>query len=119
MLAELALLGRFKCVNDRLFLKRFHANVSWALDQKELKSFLSTDGKRYWRRLRQVRAFFGAPRHKPIGIGSKSVCFMLVAAHSAKIALRRLGRGDPRRAAHGYGWPGAIDLTVHRRTPAG
>jgi glycosyltransferase involved in cell wall biosynthesis len=119
MLAELALLGRFKCANDRLFLKRFHANVSWALDQKELKGFISTDGKRYWRRLRQVQAFFGAPRHKPIGIGSKSVCFMLVAAHSAKVALQGLARGDPRRAAHGYGWPGAIDLAVRRRTPAG
>jgi glycosyltransferase involved in cell wall biosynthesis len=117
MLAELALLGRFKCANDRLFLKRFHANVSWALDQKELKGFISTDGKRYWRRLRQVQAFFGAPRRKPIGIGSKSVCFMLVAAHSAKIALQRLGRGDPRRAAHGYGWPGAADLAVRRGTP--
>jgi glycosyltransferase involved in cell wall biosynthesis len=118
MLAELALLGRFKCANDRLFLKRFHANVSWTLDQQELKGFISNDGKRYWRPLRQVRAFFGAPRHKPIGIGSKSVCFMLVAAHSAKVALQRLGRGDPRRAAHGYGWPGAIDFAVRRRTPA-
>ena len=86
MLAELALLGRFRCANERLFLKRFHANVSWALDQKELKGFLSTDGKRYSRRLRQIRAFFGAPRGKPIGVVSKSLCFMLVAAHSAKVS---------------------------------
>src|SRR5215211_2082095 len=94
MLAELALLGRFRCVNDRLFLKRFHDNVSWALDQKELRKFLSTDDKRYWRRLRQIRAFFGAPRHKPIGVMAKSVCFMLVAAHSAKVALQHLRQGD-------------------------
>jgi glycosyltransferase involved in cell wall biosynthesis len=119
MLAELALLGRFRCANDRLFLKRFHANVSWALDQRELKGFLSTDGKRYSRRLRQIRAFFGAPRRKPIGIGSKSVCFMLVAAHSAKVVLQRLGQGDPRRATHGYGWPGTIGPGVRPRTPAG
>jgi hypothetical protein len=59
MLAELALLGRFRCADERTFLKRFHANVSWALDHKELKSFLSTDGKRYSRRLRQIKAFFG------------------------------------------------------------
>jgi glycosyltransferase involved in cell wall biosynthesis len=119
MLAELALLGRFRCVNDRLFLKRFHDNVSWALDQKELRKFLSTDDKRYWRRLRQIRAFFGAPRHKPIGIMAKSVCFMLVAAHSAKVALQHLRQGDPRRAAHGYGWPGAIEPAVRRRIPFG
>jgi glycosyltransferase involved in cell wall biosynthesis len=119
LLAELALLGRFRCVNDRLFLKRFHANVSWALDQKELKAFVTTDSQRYSRRLRQIQAFFGAPRHKPIGIGSKSICFMLVAAHSAKTAIQRLGRGDPRRAAHGYGWQGAVDFAVRRRTSVG
>src|SRR5215510_8210447 len=61
MLAELALLGRFRCASERLFLKRLHANVSSALDHKDLKGFLSTDGKRYSRRLRQIKAFFGAP----------------------------------------------------------
>jgi glycosyltransferase involved in cell wall biosynthesis len=114
MLAELALLGRFRCAEERLFLKRFHANVSCALDLKELKGFLSTDGKRYSRRLRQIKAFFGAPRGKPIGIVSKAACFMLVAAHSAKIAVQYLGQQDPRKAAHGYGWPGP---RLGRRTP--
>jgi glycosyltransferase involved in cell wall biosynthesis len=116
MLAELALLGRFRCANERLFLKRFHANVSWALDHKELKGFLSTDGKRYSRRLRQIRAFFGAPRGKPIGVVSKSMCFMLVAAHSAKITVQLAGQNDPRRAANGYGWPGALAPGLRRRT---
>jgi glycosyltransferase involved in cell wall biosynthesis len=107
MLAELALLGRFRCANERLFLKRIHANFSAALDHKDLKGFLSTDGKRYSRRLRQIKAYFGAPRGKPIGVVSKSVCFMLVAAHSAKTTAELVGQNDPRRAAHGYGWPGA------------
>ena len=117
MLAELALLGRFRCANERLFLKRFHANVSSALNHKELKGFLSTDGKRYSRRLRQIKAFFGAPRGKPIGVVSKSVCFMLVAAHSAKITVQLVGQNDPRRAAHGYGWSGALAPGLRRRTP--
>ncbi len=108
MLAELALLGRFQCANERLFFKRFHTNVSWALSQKELKGFLSTDGKRYSRRLRQIRAYFGTPIGKPIGVLSKSLCFMLVAAHSAKVTAQLVGQSDPRRAAHGYGWPGAL-----------
>ena len=115
MLAELALLGRFRCANEPLFLKRFHANVSWALNYKELRSFLSTDDKRYSRRLRQIRAYFGAPRGKPIGMVSKSVCFMLVAAHSAKVAVQAVGQNDPRRAAHGYGWPGALVPGAQRR----
>jgi hypothetical protein len=107
MLAELALLGRFKSASDQLFLKRFHANVSWTLDHKELKKFLSTDGKPYSRRLRQTMAYFAAPRGKPIGVASKAVCIVLVAAHSARIVVQRVGRGDPRKAADGYGWRGA------------
>ena len=117
MLAELALLGRFRCVNEPLFLKRFHANVSWALDHTELRSFLSTDDKRYSRRLRQIRAFFGAPKGKPIGVLSKSACLMLVAAHSVKVVALQMAQGDPRTAARGYGWPGVRDPALRQRTP--
>ena len=117
MLAELALLGRFRCANERLFFKRFHADVSWALDQKELKAFLSPDGKPYSRRMRQMKAFFGAPRGKPIGLLSKSICIMLVAAHSAGVAVQHARQGDPRRAAHGYGWPGTRAPRLRQRLP--
>jgi glycosyltransferase involved in cell wall biosynthesis len=117
MLAELALLGRFRCASEPLFLKRLHANVSWALDHTELRGFLSTDDKRYSRRLRQINAFFGAPRGKPIGVLAKSACFTLVAAHSVKVVGGLLLRGDPRKAAHGYGWPGARDAALRQRTP--
>jgi len=116
MLAELALLGRFRCAEESLFLKRLHANVSYALDHTELRQFLSTDDKRYSRRLRQIKAYFGAPRGKPIGVVSKSVCFMLVAAHSVKVAARSAAQGDPRMAAGGYGWPGAHNPALRRRT---
>jgi glycosyltransferase involved in cell wall biosynthesis len=118
MLAELALLGRFQCANEPLFLKRFHDNVSWALDHKELKVFLSTDGKRYSRRLRQIQAYFGAPRGKPIGVVTKSICVMLVAAHSAKVAIERLAQGDPRKSTEGYGWPGPRARRLSQRTPS-
>lgn len=107
MLAELALLGRFRSTSKRLFLKRFHANVSWALNQEQLKGFLSTDGKRYSRRLRQLRAYFGTPVGKPIDAASKAACFALLATHSAMVAVQSLRHGDPRRAAHGYGWQGS------------
>jgi glycosyltransferase involved in cell wall biosynthesis len=117
MLAELTLLGRFRCANEPMFLKRFHANVSWALDHAELKSFLNTDGKRYSRRLRQIRAFFGAPRGKPISVVSKLVCFMLVAVHSARVVVQHAGHGDPRKAPRGYGWRGARGPTLRQRTP--
>ena len=54
---------------------------------------------------------------KPIGVLSKSACFILVAAHSARIVARRLAQGDPRKAAGGYGWPGPRDPTMRQRIP--
>jgi glycosyltransferase involved in cell wall biosynthesis len=104
MLAELALLGRFRSSQERLFLKRFHANVSWVLNQKELKGFLSTDGKAYSRRVRQLKAFFSAPWGKPVGVLSKSICVILVAAHCVKITAHMLARKEARNAAQGTVW---------------
>jgi glycosyltransferase involved in cell wall biosynthesis len=104
MLAELALLGRFHAVPERLFLKRFHAAVSWALNQHELKSFLSTDGKTYSRRARQLKAFFSAPRGKPVGPITKTVCTAMVAAHCVKITAQALARKEARNAAQGTVW---------------
>ena len=58
LLVELALLGRFKSSPQSLFQKRFHPDVSWALNQRELKNFMCTSGKPYSRRRRQLEAFF-------------------------------------------------------------
>ncbi len=117
MLAELALLGRFRCASEPLFFKRLHTNVSYALGHKELKAFLSTDGRYYSRRLRQMKAFFGASRGKPISGLSKAVCFILVAVHSARVAIQFVTQGDPRTAAHGYGWSGPLARWPRWRTP--
>lgn len=104
MLAELALVGRFRAVPKRLFLKRFHASVSWALNQQELRRFLSTDGKAYWRRARQIRAYFTAPVGKPIGIATTAACTALVTIHSLKTGAQVLARKDARNAQQGKAW---------------
>jgi len=104
LLAELALLGRFRSVPERLFFKRFHADVSWALNQKELKSFLSTDGRSYSRRVRQLRAFYSAPRGKAIGTKSKSICVLLVCVHCLKVAAQSVVRKEARNANQGAVW---------------
>lgn len=104
-LAELAVLGRFKCTSDRLYLKRFHEGGSWALNQKELKSFLG-GGKNYSRRHRQVEAFFSAPWGKPVGFLDKSVCTLMVAAHCGKIIAQMARRKEARNAAQGEVWRG-------------
>jgi glycosyltransferase involved in cell wall biosynthesis len=104
MLAELALLGRFRSVPERLYLKRFHASASWALNQRELKSFLSTDGRSYSRRARQIKAYFGAPSGKPVGTATKAMCTALVAAHCVKTTAQALARKDAHRAARASVW---------------
>jgi glycosyltransferase involved in cell wall biosynthesis len=104
LLAELALLGRFEACGERLFMKRFHRQVSWALNQRELRSFLSTTDKAYSRRARQLRAFFAAPANKPIGTAEKAVCTGMVALHCLKVFGQALTMKDARTALQGRVW---------------
>jgi glycosyltransferase involved in cell wall biosynthesis len=104
MLAELALLGRFRCANEALYLKRFHASASWALNQRELLEWHSTDDKAYSRRIRQLKTFFTTPQGKPVGLMTKAGCVALVAAHSVKTAAQVVAGKEARRAAQGLMW---------------
>ena len=104
LLAELALLGRFQACDQRLFKKRFHRQVTWTLDQQELKDFLSTADKAYSRRSRQVRAFLGAPWGKPITGAEKLACTGVVALHCAKVFGQALTMKDARNAAKARVW---------------
>jgi len=104
MLAELALLGRFRCANEVLFSKRFHGHASCSLNQKELLGWLSTDGKAYSRRVRQLKTFFTTPRGKPVGLITKAGCVGLVAAHSVRTAAQAVAGKEARRAAQGLAW---------------
>jgi glycosyltransferase involved in cell wall biosynthesis len=59
--------------------------------EQETGSFIDPKtGRRYWPDWRREQ----------VGV--------VVAAHSAKITVQLAGQSDPRRAAHGYGWPGAL-----------
>ena len=104
MLAELALLGRFKCADEILFSKRFHEQVSWSLSQKELVRWLSADEQAYSRRARQLKAFFAAPMDKPVGLPTKIACASLVAVHSLKTAVQAVAGKDARIASQGQVW---------------
>jgi glycosyltransferase involved in cell wall biosynthesis len=104
MLAELALLGRFRCANEVLFSKRFHESASCSLNQKEILGWLNTDGKAYSRRARQLKAFFSTPRGKPVSLITKAGCVGLVAAHSVRIAAQAAAGKEARHAAQGLAW---------------
>ena len=89
MLAELALLGRFRS-NPSPVPKAFPPHGSWTLGREELKGYLSTDGEVYSRRARQLEAYFSTPRGKPIGTLNKLVCTGMVAVHCVKISVQAL-----------------------------
>jgi glycosyltransferase involved in cell wall biosynthesis len=104
MLAELALLGRFRCANEVLFSKRFHESASCHLNEQELLGWMSTDGEAYSRRVRQLKTYFSTPRGKPVTLTTKVGCVGLVAVHSAKTAVQAAVGKDARRAAQGLAW---------------
>jgi len=104
MLAELALLGRFQASGKRLFKKRLHQQVSWALDQSELREYLSTADRNYSRRARQLQAFFSAPLNKPIGNLDRLLCIGMVSVRCVKVLGDALSRKDARKAAQARLW---------------
>jgi glycosyltransferase involved in cell wall biosynthesis len=104
LLAELALLGRFESVPEPYYQKRFHESVSWALNQTELKNYLDTATKEYFRRYRQLKTFCAAPLRQPISPVSKLACVAMVLGHSGKIMLQMAGRKEARNAAQGAVW---------------
>ena len=74
------------------------------LNQKELLGWLSTDGKAYSRRARQIKTYFSTPRGKPVRLITKVGCVGLVAAHSVKTAVQAVAGKEARRAAQGLAW---------------
>lgn len=116
-LAELALLGRFESTSRPLYLKRFHAGGSWALDQRELKKFLG-EGANYSRRYRQFEAFFNAARNKPVSLSTKAICRLMVLGHSA-LTIADIVRGkDAMIAAQGRQWRQRVDEASSTKEPA-
>ena len=114
MLAELALLGRFKSSPEPRFLRRLCPNGSWTLGREELKGYLSTDGEVYSRRTRQLEAYFSTPRGKPIGTLNKLVCTGMVAVHCVKISVEALAGKDAREMKERSAWrrPGVSSSEV-------
>lgn len=112
MLVELALLGRFRCSNEVLFSKRFHEDASCHLNEKELLGWMSTDGKAYSRRARQLKTYFATPQGKPVGLMTKTGCVGLVAVHSVKTAFQAVAGKDARRAVQGLAWRASSSTTT-------
>lgn len=94
-LAEMALLGPFRQVRARLFHKRFHGGMTWALSGEEVKAYVSGTTARYSPNSRKVRIYLRAPLGKPVSLATKAACCGVVLAYSAKVACRNLVGRSP------------------------
>lgn len=88
LLAELALLGRFKTVREPLYFKRFHSRMTLALTEAEIRAYVSARGERYWKRRRQLAVFLATPNGKPVSWLTRNLCRGLVLAYGLGVAVR-------------------------------
>ena len=90
LLAELALLGRFKHVREPLFFKRFHSRMTMSLSEREVAAYVSGAGAGYSKRGRQLQVYLAASEGKPVGFGTKLACRGIVLAYGIHVGLRVL-----------------------------
>jgi glycosyltransferase involved in cell wall biosynthesis len=95
ILLEMALLGRFVHVKEKLFIRRFHPGESASLSEEEIMEWIDPKGVKYFWRLRTFLVFLSTPIGKPIDMLTKLTCFAIVCAYGLKyvpiIALRSIG----------------------------
>jgi glycosyltransferase involved in cell wall biosynthesis len=95
LLLEVILFGRFLDSKERLYLKRYHKNMSAALSADEAKKWVNPEGRTYSRPWRLFLSYLTTPIGKPIGIFPKLICFALVCAYGLRflpiVCLRSVG----------------------------
>jgi glycosyltransferase involved in cell wall biosynthesis len=92
LLAELALLGRFRHSRERLYFKRFHSRMTYAFGATELADYVSGEDARYPKRARQLKIYLSTPSGKPVGMMTRLACRGIVIAYAVDVAFRSLGR---------------------------
>ena len=96
LLLQVALLGRFAQVREKLFIKRFQKSMSAALPKKALGIYVSGTHSNYqWWHVRKFFWFLVSPMGLPINSATKLCCFAIVLLYGLKMLpiflLRRMG----------------------------
>jgi hypothetical protein len=104
ILAELALLGPFARVDEKLYLKRVHPGMSWALSVAEQRSWSGGETPIYSKRLRQLAAFSSAPFGKSLSMAKTGTCLAMVLLLGFKGLIRILTRDRFKHKARITAW---------------
>ena len=103
-LAELALLGRFETCEERLFKKRFHRQVSWALNQRRVEGLSEHRRQGLFAARPTGSGILRGSVGQPIRGVEKMVCNGMVALHCLKVFGQALTMKDRRNAARAVAW---------------
>jgi hypothetical protein len=90
VLAELALLGRFVQIPEKLFIKRYHRDMSWALSIGEQQRWSQSEYVAGSRRWRQLAAFVPAPFGKDLPPTTLATCLGMVSLLGPKAVIGSL-----------------------------
>jgi glycosyltransferase involved in cell wall biosynthesis len=104
VLAELALLGRFAQIREKLYMKRFHQDMSWALSIPDRRKWSNNAGTAYSLRLRQLAAFSRAPLGKGLSNASMGVCLGMVSLLGPKVMVASLMGGARKQERETLPW---------------
>jgi hypothetical protein len=104
ILAELALLGPFAHVDEKLYMKRVHPGMSWALPVAEQRSWSGGKTLMYSKRLRQLAAFSSAPYGKSLSMAEIGACLAMVLLLAFKGLIRILTRDRSKHEAQIAAW---------------
>jgi glycosyltransferase involved in cell wall biosynthesis len=104
ILAELALLGRFMQIREKLYLKRFHGDMSWILSIAERRNWSNSFDAAYSLRLRQLAAFSSAPVGKGLSAAEIAACLGIVSLLGPKVVIKALRGYERQRKAQTTPW---------------
>ena len=79
LLAELSLAGRFQQVEEVLFTKRIHQNMSFYQTTKEKRRWINSTGARRLPQLHMLKDYASAVRRTPLSFGQRLKCFAAIA----------------------------------------
>ncbi len=79
LLAELSLAGRFQQVEEVLFTKRIHQNMSFYQTTKEKRRWIDSTGARRLPQLHMLKDYASAVRRTPLSFGQRLKCFAAIA----------------------------------------
>jgi glycosyltransferase involved in cell wall biosynthesis len=83
LLAEMALLGRFHIVRERLFKKRMHAGMTSVKKGGSQATYIDPESGNKYLRLQKLASYLTMLKHRNLSPGHRLACWYYLAVHSA------------------------------------